>query len=242
MRAHCDARTEVLDARGNALIPGLVDSHLHPFWGAELARGTDLSRCRTPRRCSRRWRRARRSAAGCSPGGWTTTRRPRRGDRRRGATARRRSCGSPTCTPRSPRRARCELAQVTGPADFPDGSEVVCDGRRADGRVARGGRAGPRAARRAAAALAGAARPPRRGAAAPQRARADRRARDGRRARDARPAARPRGHRGADHAPARAAVDDAATRATRRSRRGSRCATCAGGCGAAAWPSSSPTA
>ncbi|HEY6889950.1 MAG TPA: amidohydrolase family protein, partial [Solirubrobacter sp.] len=47
VREACDARTEVLDARGNALIPGLVDSHLHPFWGAELARGTDLSRCRT---------------------------------------------------------------------------------------------------------------------------------------------------------------------------------------------------
>ena len=39
----CDARTEVIDARGAALIPGLVDSHLHPFWGAELARGVDLS-------------------------------------------------------------------------------------------------------------------------------------------------------------------------------------------------------
>ena len=37
----------MLDARGNALVPGLVDSHLHPFWGAELARGTDLSECRT---------------------------------------------------------------------------------------------------------------------------------------------------------------------------------------------------
>src|SRR3954449_2022200 len=39
----CDARTEVIDARGAALIPGLTDSHLHPFWGAELARGVDLS-------------------------------------------------------------------------------------------------------------------------------------------------------------------------------------------------------
>src|SRR3954453_15615836 len=47
VRDVCDATTEVLDARGNALIPGLVDSHLHPFWGAELARGTDLSGCRT---------------------------------------------------------------------------------------------------------------------------------------------------------------------------------------------------
>ena len=37
-RAHGGARR-----RGQALIPGLVDSHVHPFWGAELARGTDLA-------------------------------------------------------------------------------------------------------------------------------------------------------------------------------------------------------
>src|SRR3954466_13535903 len=39
---------EVIDARGRALIPGLTDSHIHPFWGAEIARGTDLSACTTP--------------------------------------------------------------------------------------------------------------------------------------------------------------------------------------------------
>jgi predicted amidohydrolase YtcJ len=48
VRAECDATTEVIDARGAALIPGLVDSHLHPFWGAELQRGVELTRCRTP--------------------------------------------------------------------------------------------------------------------------------------------------------------------------------------------------
>src|ERR1044072_5342907 len=42
-----DARTEVIDAGGAALIPGLTDSHLHPFWGAELARGVDLSHEKT---------------------------------------------------------------------------------------------------------------------------------------------------------------------------------------------------
>src|SRR3954463_13027588 len=47
VRAHCDARSEVIHAHGQALVPGLVDAHLHPFWGAELARGTDLSHCRT---------------------------------------------------------------------------------------------------------------------------------------------------------------------------------------------------
>ena len=48
VRAACDGKTEVIDARGAALIPGLVDSHMHPFWGAELARGVDLRACRTP--------------------------------------------------------------------------------------------------------------------------------------------------------------------------------------------------
>src|SRR4051812_12422808 len=47
VREHCDARTEVIDARGAALIPGLTDAHVHPFWGAELARGVDLSACAT---------------------------------------------------------------------------------------------------------------------------------------------------------------------------------------------------
>src|SRR5690242_19622467 len=42
-----DARTDVIDANGAALIPGLVDSHLHPYWGAELARGVDLGAART---------------------------------------------------------------------------------------------------------------------------------------------------------------------------------------------------
>ncbi|MDA0179152.1 amidohydrolase [Solirubrobacter phytolaccae] len=48
VRAACDARTEVIDARGAALIPGLVDSHIHPFWGAEVTRGVDLRGCASP--------------------------------------------------------------------------------------------------------------------------------------------------------------------------------------------------
>ncbi|UBH07221.1 amidohydrolase [Leucobacter sp. Psy1] len=33
---------EVVDARGATLTPGLIDSHLHPVWGAELTVGVDL--------------------------------------------------------------------------------------------------------------------------------------------------------------------------------------------------------
>ncbi len=34
--------TELLDLAGAAVVPGLIDSHLHPFLGAEGARGADL--------------------------------------------------------------------------------------------------------------------------------------------------------------------------------------------------------
>ena len=103
----CDARTEVIDARGAALIPGLTDSHLHPFWGAELARGVDLSRERTQEDVLAAL------AAGEPERGWLfawgldydAAPTPAEIARRRSA-APRRSSGSRTCTRRSPRRAR----------------------------------------------------------------------------------------------------------------------------------------
>jgi predicted amidohydrolase YtcJ len=39
--------TEVVDLGGAALVPGLVDSHLHPFLGTERARGIDFTGMRT---------------------------------------------------------------------------------------------------------------------------------------------------------------------------------------------------
>lgn len=38
----CGARTEILDLDGAAVLPGLIDSHMHPFKGATGARGADL--------------------------------------------------------------------------------------------------------------------------------------------------------------------------------------------------------
>jgi predicted amidohydrolase YtcJ len=126
VRAHCDARTEVLHAGGQALIPGLVDSHLHPFWGAELARGTDLSRATTTDEVL--------AALAATP--------PRRGwvfawgldydaapspeqiaavGGGAPAFVRLSDLHTALVTPKA-----LELAGVDGPREFPDGSSVVC--------------------------------------------------------------------------------------------------------------------
>ena len=43
VRAACDARTETIDGRGLALVPGLVDAHQHPLTGADDTVGADLA-------------------------------------------------------------------------------------------------------------------------------------------------------------------------------------------------------
>src|SRR4051812_8161867 len=127
VRARCDARTEVLHAGGQALIPGLVDAHVHPFWGAELARGTDLSRCRTPEEVLAAL------AAGTPQRGWllawgldydAAPPVAAIAEAVDGAAAfvRLSDLHTALATPRA-----LELAQVDGPRDFPDHSEVVCD-------------------------------------------------------------------------------------------------------------------
>ena len=120
------ARTEVIDARGAALVPGLVDSHIHPFWGAELARGLELSELRTKdevltalaaERPHRGWVFAwgldydaapTPAEIGAATGGAAVF-------------VRLSDLHSALASPRA-----LELAQVTGPVAFPDGSEVVC--------------------------------------------------------------------------------------------------------------------
>lgn len=43
VRESCDSSTEIIDVKGATIVPGLVDAHQHPFWGAEASQGADLS-------------------------------------------------------------------------------------------------------------------------------------------------------------------------------------------------------
>jgi predicted amidohydrolase YtcJ len=47
LRAHIGENTRVIELPGSAILPGFVDSHIHPVFGIDLTRGADLSRCRT---------------------------------------------------------------------------------------------------------------------------------------------------------------------------------------------------
>lgn len=43
VREACDARSEFVSGAGMTVVPGLVDGHIHPISGAEIARGVDLT-------------------------------------------------------------------------------------------------------------------------------------------------------------------------------------------------------
>ncbi len=47
IRAASDGSTETIDLRGAAIVPGLTDSHIHPFLGSDGALGADLTGLRT---------------------------------------------------------------------------------------------------------------------------------------------------------------------------------------------------
>ena len=67
VRGHAGAATEVIDGRGMALVPGLVDSHVHPFHGTLGTRGADLSGLRTLDEVNAAVAAER---ARCAPGDW----------------------------------------------------------------------------------------------------------------------------------------------------------------------------
>ena len=46
VREVCDSSTELIDGSDMAVVPGIVDAHIHPFW-ADHVLGADLTRCGT---------------------------------------------------------------------------------------------------------------------------------------------------------------------------------------------------
>ena len=67
VREHCDANSEIVDARGAAVVPGLVDAHQHPFMGAEASQGVDLNGLATLEEVRRALAKER---ARCGEGAW----------------------------------------------------------------------------------------------------------------------------------------------------------------------------
>ena len=130
VRDACDARTELIDGSSMALVPGLVDAHIHPFW-VELNSGVDLHGCTTLTDL----RKVLAAEHGRAGGGWVLGRGIGYGvfadtkiDGRHLVEA---VDGAPAlvtfmdghtavATPRA-----LELAGVTGQETFPDGSHVV---------------------------------------------------------------------------------------------------------------------
>jgi predicted amidohydrolase YtcJ len=67
VRERCGASTELVDLDGAAVVPGLIDSHMHPFMGAINARGADLLDAHTLDDVLGALQAER---AKCQPGGW----------------------------------------------------------------------------------------------------------------------------------------------------------------------------
>ena len=133
IRENCDAQTEIVDARGAALVPGLVDAHQHPFWGAEASQGADLSGLTTLEEVRRALaaERARRDEGGWVQG-FGLDYNVFRGAEMDGRLIEDAVGGNPalvTCfdfhtylaTPKA-----LEIAGVTGPRRFEGNAEIVC--------------------------------------------------------------------------------------------------------------------
>jgi predicted amidohydrolase YtcJ len=134
VRRHVGAGTELVDGRGIALVPGLMDSHIHPFHGTDGTRGADLSGLRTLHEVRAALAAER---ANCAPGGWVLgwglsydafDGQPIGADAVADATG-----GAPAYVTffdyhsALASRPALALAGVDGPRSFSAGSAVVCD-------------------------------------------------------------------------------------------------------------------
>src|SRR5688500_15112131 len=134
VREHTGPGTELVDGRGMAIVPGLVDSHIHPFHGTDGTRGADLTGLRSLHevRGALAAERAR-----CGPGEWLLgwglsydafDGRPIGADAVAEATG-----GAPAYVTffdyhsALASRPALALAGVDGPRSFASGSAIVCD-------------------------------------------------------------------------------------------------------------------
>lgn len=132
VREACDARTELFDGAGVALVPGLTDCHVHPVWGADLTVGADLGGLTTLEQVRAAVaEQARRTPPGQCVRGWGLDYAAFDGPIE-GAAVEAAAGGAPVAllfydlhTMVAGPRALA-LAGVAGPRAFPDGSQVVC--------------------------------------------------------------------------------------------------------------------
>lgn len=141
VREHCDARTEIVGRDRLAIVPGLVDAHIHPLH-AEQTRGADLTRCTTLAEVQFELARERREIGGDGwVVGWGLEYNVFAGQAVSGKSIDDAVGGAPAlvtffdlhtavATPRA-----LELAGVTGPASFAEGAEVVVEGGRPTGEL-----------------------------------------------------------------------------------------------------------
>ncbi len=141
---HCSARTEILHGHETAVVPGLVDAHIHPFH-AQQTRGADLTRSTTLAEVQFKLARERREIGG---NGWVLGWRLAYnvfGDRAIAAEAIEDAVGGAPAlvtffdlhTALASRHG-LELAGVSGPRAFSEGAEVVIRDERPTGELREG--------------------------------------------------------------------------------------------------------
>ena len=136
VREHTGGATELVDGRGITLVPGLVDSHMHPLHGTDGTRGADLGGLRTldEVRGALAAERAR-----CAPGewvlGWWLSYDAFHGERIAAEAIEPAIGDAPAFVSffdyhsGLASRPALALAGVDGPREFPAGATVVCDER-----------------------------------------------------------------------------------------------------------------